>query len=73
MFDFTCRSCGERFEKLFRRVTEKPAADCPKCGSEKTERALSLVNAGGSKASTAETPPPTCGRCGIPGGGCGMH
>ena len=72
VYEFTCQACGKRFEKLFRTMgNQKPAADCPECGSAKTQRALSLVNAGESKsrggAAAGGGEMPFCGRCGGPG------
>ena len=73
VYDFTCEACGKRFDKLFRRLPDSPTAVCPACGSEKTKRALSLVNAGESKSSApASSDLPMCGRCGGPGP-CGMN
>ena len=73
VYDFTCAACGHRFDKLFRSMPDKPKAACPKCGSGKTERALSLVNAGKSEPSgSAAAEMPMCGRCGVPGP-CGMR
>ena len=72
LFDFTCTACGHRFDKLFRTMTNKPDAECPKCGSGETKRALSLVNAGQSDATSGEAAP-MCGTCGVPGGPCAMN
>ncbi len=75
VYEFTCQSCGERFEKLFRTMSAESDAKCPKCGSSKTARALSLINAGESKGSagaSAGGDMPFCGRCGGPGP-CGME
>ena len=67
VYEFMCQSCGERFEKLFRTMGGKPSAQCPRCGSKQTQRALSLVNAGESKSRGGPTGVPMCGRCGEPG------
>ena len=67
VYEFTCQSCGQRFEKLFRTMNGKPSAECPKCGSKQTQRALSLVNAGESKSVGYAADAPMCGRCGGPG------
>ena len=65
VYDFTCQSCGKRFDKLFRSRDAKPAAACPACGSEQTKRALSLVNAGGERSPAGDAGGlPLCGRCG---------
>ena len=73
VYEFICQSCGQRFEKLVRTLTPKPEADCTACGSRKTVRSLSLVNAGDSKSGAAkgEAEMPYCGRCGGPGP-CGL-
>jgi putative FmdB family regulatory protein len=76
VFDFTCDACDERFDKLFRTMTDKPKAACPKCGSKKTRRALSLVNAGKSEGKSSDNAAgdlPACGTCGVPGGPCAMN
>lgn len=39
IFDFHCTDCGADFEAL---VRNNSTAKCPKCGSEKLERLLSL-------------------------------
>ena len=65
VYDFTCQSCGKTFDKLFRTAEKKPAASCPECGSERTKRALSLVNAGAEKTGgSGPSDAPLCGRCG---------
>ena len=75
VYEFNCQGCGRRFEKLFRTMSDKPRADCPACGSKKTVRALSLVNAGESRSRSAggssAAEMPFCGRCGGPGP-CGL-
>ena len=80
VYEFTCESCGRRFDKLFRSMSDRPAAACPACGSAQTRRALSLVYAGerkvgggGAATGSAEAGGmPFCGRCGGPGP-CGMQ
>jgi putative FmdB family regulatory protein len=67
LYEFTCQACGQRFEKLFRSMSARPQAPCPKCGSKQTVRALSLVNAGESKQAAGPGDAPMCGRCGGPG------
>lgn len=75
VYEFTCQSCGERFDKLFRTTSGEPKAACPKCESKKTRRSLSLVNAGESKGESGGGDGgemPMCGHCGVPGP-CGMN
>jgi putative FmdB family regulatory protein len=71
IYEFVCSKCESHFDHLARSMGDAKAK-CPKCGSEKTTRALSVfaVADGGAKS----TPAPTggCGRCGGPGP-CGME
>ena len=41
-YEYECRSCGRRFDRL-QRITAKPAASCPRCGKS----ARRLISAGG--------------------------
>ncbi|MEP6765776.1 MAG: zinc ribbon domain-containing protein [Gemmatimonadaceae bacterium] len=41
IFDFVCQDCSTEFEALIRGSA---VAKCPKCGSEKLERQLSMPN-----------------------------
>ena len=42
IYEFECKTCGERFEELASNETRGLA--CPACGSEETRRLLSLVS-----------------------------
>jgi putative FmdB family regulatory protein len=50
VFDFSCQDCGQIFEAFVRKT--EPA--CPKCGSAKLERLMSLpaVRTEGTKQKT---------------------
>lgn len=70
MFEFACRACEHEFEELVRSTSDRDAPACPKCGSRRIERKLSVFAA--RQASTAEAPRGGgCGRCGDPDGPCG--
>ncbi len=74
IYEYQCKKCGDKFEKLIRSMSEEPKVDCPKCGSGQTARALSVfaVGAEGAGKSAGAAPEmPMCGRCGGPGS-CGM-
>lgn len=36
IYEFTCQSCGTRFEKLYRRVSDDKEHPCPECGGTGT-------------------------------------
>ena len=69
IYEYQCKPCGTKVEKLVRSMSSTEPVACPKCGSEETARALSVFAAvssdGGSKS--ASDAPPMCGRCGGPG------
>ena len=74
IYEYTCQGCGERFEQLQRSMTSEVKPKCPKCGSPKTVRALSVfaVGAESSGKSSPSSAAPMCGRCGGPPGSCSM-
>ena len=65
IYEYQCRKCGEKFEKLVRSMSDSKPVECAKCGSKETARALSLFAVGAGKSSPADGP--MCGRCGGPG------
>ena len=75
IYEYACRSCDERFEKLERSMhSADPSPPCPACGSAETGRALSVfavANGEGKSSGGDALPPGMCGRCGGPGP-CGM-
>ncbi|HSI32546.1 MAG: zinc ribbon domain-containing protein [Phycisphaerae bacterium] len=70
IYEYQCGACGEKFDKLVRTMSaaDEPKTGCPKCGSAKTARALSVfaVGAEGAGKPSAPTAGPGCGRCGGP-------
>jgi putative FmdB family regulatory protein len=66
IYEYTCKSCEAKFEKLIRTMAGGEKVDCPKCGSTKTVRALSTF-AVGAEQQKGSSPPGMCGRCGGPG------
>jgi putative FmdB family regulatory protein len=72
IYEYACKSCQARFEKLQRSAGGNDAtAPCPKCGSKQTERTLSVFAVGAPASAPAAATPGMCGRCGGPGP-CGM-
>ncbi|HEY7088877.1 MAG TPA: zinc ribbon domain-containing protein [Tepidisphaeraceae bacterium] len=68
IYEYTCKSCESKFEKLVRTMSGEEKIECPKCGSTRTARALSLFAVGAAQAkSSSSSPPGTCGRCVGPG------
>ena len=68
IYEYTCRDCSSKFDKLVRRMSDDEKPACPQCGSRKTDRALSVVSVGSESPRASSAPAPgMCGRCGGPG------
>lgn len=77
IFEYTCRACGESYERLIRAAADKPV--CPRCGSAKAEKrfstfGVSSAGAAGPCGLPEASAPRFAGDCGAPwcrpGGGC---
>ncbi len=53
VFDFKCKDCGEKFEKLIFKEEEIKNITCPKCGSKNIEKLLSGFRIGGTENSSS--------------------
>lgn len=51
MYEYRCNQCGAKFEIIRGISAANEEIKCPKCGSEKTEKVLSVV-CGGRVGST---------------------
>jgi len=70
IYEYHCKSCEAKFEKLRPMSAADQAIKCPNCNSPKTARTLSVFAVaaeGGSKSAAASDAGPMCGRCGGPG------
>ncbi len=47
MYEYSCKECGEIFEKLVRLSDSDREIKCPKCGAYKTKRLFSVFGIGG--------------------------
>jgi putative FmdB family regulatory protein len=74
IFEYICRDCERRFERIVPRYDSK--TDCVHCKSENIEKQLSVFAvAGPSEGSAGDFAAESsgCGRCGAPQPGmCGM-
>ena len=71
IYEYECRKCGTRFERLIRNATRDVPDKCPKCGAAKPEKVLSAFSvavAGGHGPSDACESCPS-GSCPYSGGG----
>ena len=73
IFEYTCQSCGHRFEHLTRADHE---AACPSCDGTTLDKHLSTFAVGANGRPTrADAGIPACGACGDPRGpgACSMN
>lgn len=60
IYQYTCESCGNDFEKKLRMSQSGEAQDCPDCGSHETRKRLGAISIGGvSRSSSVATRPPS--------------
>jgi putative FmdB family regulatory protein len=67
IYEYVCQDCGEKYEKLVRSSSTKVELVCPKCGSTRGEKAISLfgTRTSGSQSSIGSAnPAPACGPVG---------
>jgi putative FmdB family regulatory protein len=64
IYEYECGECKGQFEELVRSMSDTAARKCPKCGSGKTRRVLSVFKAGAAPAEKSFGDGASCGRCG---------
>jgi len=52
IYEYRCRRCGERFEKFVRSLSARQVLECPRCGSDEVEKAISLFGVGSGPRSS---------------------
>lgn len=74
IYEYACRQCGGRFERIRGRAERLNAPACPECASAETMLVMSVAGkVGGSAASLATVPACEGGRGSCCGGGACMH
>jgi putative FmdB family regulatory protein len=61
IYEYRCRQCGERFEKLVRATAEQTVVICPRCGSQEVKKEISLFGLGGTARSATSSCAPSSG------------
>lgn len=67
IYEYVCRDCDEQAELLVQGAQQP---ECPKCGSQKLTKLLSVVAAPSRDTSAGSVPQRPGGSCGA---GCGCH
>jgi putative FmdB family regulatory protein len=57
IYEYRCEECGEGFELFVRSLSRQLEPTCPKCGSKKVSKSVSLFGVGGTGDSMSA---PTC-------------
>lgn len=57
MYQFSCRDCGQGFEKKLRMSQAGSQQECPGCSSENTKKVLGAVAIGGVSRSSSPSLP----------------
>jgi len=68
IYEYSCESCGNKFEKLVRRTEEAIESGCPSCGEKHLQQEYSTF-AARANASAGASEMPVCGggMCATPG------
>jgi putative FmdB family regulatory protein len=67
IYEYVCQECGAKYEKLVRFGSTEVQLRCPRCGSTRAEKAISLFGtsaAGGELSATASRSAAACGPVG---------
>ena len=70
IYEYTCKACENKFDKLQRTMGAESNVPCPSCGSKKTTRSLGVFAVAAESSKSSGSTPPTCGRCGGAQGSC---
>jgi putative FmdB family regulatory protein len=52
IYEYRCEECNEPFEVFVRSSSHKTNPTCPKCGSQKVKKAVSLFGVGGASGNS---------------------
>jgi putative FmdB family regulatory protein len=73
IYEYTCETCGRSTEAIRKMADADAPIACEHCGGGQTHRAHSVFMArSGADSQGHPLPMAPCGRCGDPGGSCGM-
>jgi putative FmdB family regulatory protein len=51
IYEYRCEECDELFEIFVRSFSQQTRLTCPKCGSQRVKKAVSLFGVGGTDSS----------------------
>jgi putative FmdB family regulatory protein len=65
IYEYVCRDCGERFERL---VHGNATPSCPACEGARLDKQFSVFAVGARPTAASRPAPAACGTCGDPRG-----
>lgn len=66
VYEFACKTCGQRFEEFTWSSADDNGATCPSCGGSETRKLISVFGIGRAESASA-APSVPCGP------GCACH
>jgi putative FmdB family regulatory protein len=48
IYEYRCEECDEKFELFVRSIAKQTSSACPKCGSQRVRKDISLFGVGGT-------------------------
>jgi putative FmdB family regulatory protein len=64
IYEYHCKQCGAKFDRLVKFSTQLSEIECPKCGARKAEKAVSRLGVMGSSSSRSSGAPGGASSCG---------
>ncbi len=64
IYEYHCKQCGSKFEKLVKLSTKTSDVECPKCGAKRAEKSVSRFGALGNASSGGSSVGTSCGPIG---------
>jgi putative FmdB family regulatory protein len=64
IYEYHCKQCGSKFEKLVKLSTNTSEVECPKCGAKRAEKSVSRFGTLGNTLSGGSSVGASCGPIG---------
>ena len=61
IYEYHCKQCGQKFEKLVKLSTKTSEIECPRCGAQRAEKTVSLFGTTGNALSGSQSLGASCG------------
>jgi len=60
IYEYHCKQCGKKFERLVKLSTKTSEIECPRCGARQAEKTVSLFGTSGSGPSGGQSLGASC-------------